>query len=281
MAAEQTLSSRTALITGASRDGIGRAIARRLAAHGARVVLHASGNTTAGLEETRDLIERAGGQAACVEADLGDGPARADLVARASAFFGPIDILVNNAAHIAVALASRIDLPARQTTFEVNFQAPVDLIQQALPAMRAQRRGCILNLTSDSVRPPTFPLTQHPKLIHGLAIYGASKAALERYTTGIAAELQGTGVNVNALKPAAVAWTAAADPLVQQVLATRPETVEPLEMLAEAALLLVTRASTGLVLSSRETLQMYQAKLHALDGEAVLGDATTLFATRP
>jgi NAD(P)-dependent dehydrogenase (short-subunit alcohol dehydrogenase family) len=280
MISEQILSGHVALVTGANRDGIGRAIARRLAAHGAQLVLHASGPASRpGLEETRSLIVDAGGSAACVEADLTDGEARATLIGRAAAFFGPIDILVNNAGKItAYAPPSKIDLPARQAMFELNFQAPVDLIQQALPAMRAQGWGRIINITSDSVKPPNLPFLGPPKFIHALALYGASKTALDRYTIGLAAELHGTGITVNATKPYAIAWTQGADQLVQQTLKTHPDWIEPLDMLAEAAFLLVTKDTTGLVLNSREILQMHQAPLHALDGKTVIGDAKTMVA---
>jgi NAD(P)-dependent dehydrogenase (short-subunit alcohol dehydrogenase family) len=277
MTTENSLRGRTALVTGASRNGIGRAIARRLAAHGANLVLHASGASADGLKETRDLIVASGGEAECVQADLGDGAARAALVHQAADFFGPIDILVNNAAKItAYAPASKINLPARHAMFEINFQAPVDLIQQALPAMRERAWGRIINITSDSVNPPGLPLTAASKFVHALALYGASKVALDRYTLGLAAELHGSGVTVNGTKPYAVAWSDSADKMARQVLQVSPELVEPLELLAEASYLLVTRGATGLILNSREILQMYQAPLHGVDGERVIGDALTL-----
>ena len=93
---------KNALVTGASR-GIGRAIAKRLSAEGANVVLSASrlgshGDLEGTLEQSAEEIERAGGRAATVVANLLDDEARSDLVARAEAAFGPLDILVNNAA---------------------------------------------------------------------------------------------------------------------------------------------------------------------------------------
>ena len=93
---------RVALVTGASR-GIGRATAKRLSAEGAAVVLVASRRGTHGdlagtLDDAVAEIEAAGGKAASIAADLSDEAARSDLVSRASERFGPIDILVNNAA---------------------------------------------------------------------------------------------------------------------------------------------------------------------------------------
>jgi NAD(P)-dependent dehydrogenase (short-subunit alcohol dehydrogenase family) len=272
------LSGHIALVTGASR-GIGRAIARRLAAHGTAVVATASARSLAGLEETCELIRERGGRATFVEADLGDVAARADLVARASASFGAMDILVNNAATItAYAPPSRIDLSARHTLFEVNLQAPIDLIQQALPQMRAKGWGRILNITSEMARQPPIPYAGPARFIHALTLYGASKAALERYTRGLAAELHGTGIHVNAMAPYRIAASESAAQVVGQALKSNPDWVEPVEMMAEAAFVLIAASLNGLVVTSREVLQMSQQPLHALDGAHVIGDATTVYS---
>jgi NAD(P)-dependent dehydrogenase (short-subunit alcohol dehydrogenase family) len=216
---------------------------------------------------------------AFVAADLGDAAARADLIARASASFGAIDILVNNAATItAYAPPSRIDLTARRTLFEVNLQAPIDLIQQSLPQMRIQGWGRILNITSEMTRQPPIPYTGPAKFIHALALYGASKVALERYTRGLAAELHGSGIHVNALAPYRIAASESATQVVAQALKSNPDWVEPVEMMAEAAFILSAAHFNGLVVSSRDLLQMIQQPLHALDGMQVIGDATTPYS---
>ncbi|HZR38304.1 MAG TPA: SDR family NAD(P)-dependent oxidoreductase [Nevskia sp.] len=270
------LAGRTVLVTGASR-GIGRAIARRLAAHGAALAVNSSARSAEGLEQTCRLIREAGGTAVALVADLADESARGDLVARAAAALGPVEILVNNAAGIsAYAPPSKIDLPARRALFELNFQAPVDLIQQALPGMRERRWGRILNIGSETVRQPSLPYAGPARLIHGLAAYGASKAALERYTLGLAAELHGSGVHANQLAPYKIALTEGAEAVARQMAATHPDWVEPLEMMAEAAWLLIAGRHTGLSVGSRELLQRLQAPLHALDGQTVIGDAATL-----
>jgi len=271
-----TLSGHIALVTGASR-GIGRATARRLAAEGAAVVVTATARSAEGLQQTCALIEQEGGRAAAVEADLADPAARADLVARAAAAFGPIDILVNNAATItAYAPPSKIDLPARQAMFEVNLQAPIDLIQQALPAMRAQGWGRIVNITSETANQPPIPYAGPAKFIHALTLYGASKAALDRYTTGLAAELHGTGIHANALAPYRIALSESAEAVARQMAKANPDWVESLEMMAEAAYVLIAGRYTGLVVKSREVLQLAQQPLHALDGKTVIGDALSL-----
>ena len=276
MTQQADLQRRVVLVTGASR-GIGRAIARRLAAHGAVVGVSASARSSEGLRETCALIERAGGRAACFVADLADEQARAGLVAQVAAQLGPVDILVNNAATItAYAPPGKIDLPARRGMFEVNFQAPVDLIQQALPGMRARNWGRVLNISSETAKQPPIPYPGPAKLVHALALYGASKAALDRYTLGLAAELQGSGIHVNALAPYRIARSESAEAVARQAAAAHPDWVEPLEMMAEAAYLLVAGALTGLVVKSREVLQMMQSPLRALDGVTVIGDAATL-----
>ncbi len=270
------LTGRVALVTGGSR-GIGRAIAQRLAAHGVAVVVTASPRSVAGLEETCALIEAEGGKAAFVECDLADGTARESLIEDATVPFGGIDILVNNAAAIpAYAPLSRIELAARRLMFEVNFHAPTDLIQQALLRMHTQHWGRIINISSEMARQPPIPYPGPAKFIHALAAYGASKAALERATLGLAAELHGSGVTVNALSPFKIALTEGARAVAQQMAAQHPDWIEPVELMAEAAYLLVAGSLTGEITHSRALLQRLQAPLHALDGRTLMGDALTL-----
>jgi len=276
MAAAQTLAGRVALVTGASR-GIGRAIALRLSAHGAAIALSASPRSRAALEAVRAAILASGGRAAVLTADLADEAGRAGLVAQAEAALGPVDILVNNAAGIsAYAPPSKIDLAARRAMFELNLQAPVDLIQQALPGMRSRGWGRIVNLSSDTTTQPPIPYAGNAKFVHALALYGASKAALDRYSTALAAELHGSGVHVNGLLPYKIARSESAEAIARQTAATHPDWVEPLELMAEAAYLLVTGAHQGEIAVSRALLQRCQQPLHALDGESVIGDALSL-----
>ncbi|WP_084191763.1 SDR family NAD(P)-dependent oxidoreductase [Algiphilus aromaticivorans] len=267
------LTGRVALITGASR-GIGRAIAQRLAAHGVAVVLSASARSAEGLEESCRRIRAVGGKAKAVIADLADSDECAALGDRAGKVFGPIDILVNNAAAIpAFAPPSRIDRAAREATFAVNFHAAVDLTQALLPGMREQGWGRVLNISSETARQPPIPYPGSPALVHKLALYGAAKAALERYTQALAAELHGSGVHVNAILPSKIAHTEGADEVVRALGDSRPEWVEPVEMMAEAAYCAIAGPVAGVVSTSRDLLQMLQQPLHALDGTTPLGDA--------
>lgn len=276
MPAPQTLSGRVALVTGASR-GIGRAIAQRLAAHGAAIAVSSSERSREGLADTVRRIEAAGGRAVALCADLADEHARADLVARAGTALGPVDVLVNNAAAIpSYQAASRMDLAARRLCFEVNLHAPIDLVQQALPGMRERGFGRIVNIGSDTARTPGLPYPGPARFVHALTVYGASKAALERCSLGLAAELHGSGVHVNVLAPVKICASESAAEAVRQYAATRPEWVEPVEMMAEAAYRLVAGTHTGLSIASRALLQQEQCALHALDGHTPIGDAASI-----
>jgi NAD(P)-dependent dehydrogenase (short-subunit alcohol dehydrogenase family) len=166
-------------------------------------------------------------------------------------------------------------LPARHALFEINLQAPIDLIQQALPAMKDQRWGRILNITSGTVQQAPIPYVGSPKFVHALALYGASKAALDRYTLGLAAELHGSGIHINATLPYKIALTENADAVARLALQSNPDWVESVEMMAEAAYVLIAGPFTGLIEVSRAVLQMTQQPLHALDGKTVIGDALT------
>ena len=272
-----TLEGRVALITGASR-GIGRAMARRFSAEGASVVLVASrlgkhGNLEGTLEEAVGQIQSAGGSAAAEVADLLSEEARSDLVARAEKHFGPLDILVNNAAMGCWAMPSASQLADRRKMFEVNLHAPVDLAQQALPGMRERRRGWILNLGSDSSRQPAVPYRDTPEAAHLIVAYGTTKAALNRYSEGLAHEVFCDGVFVNVLAPVSIVLTQEAARFVGHIAKNNPDMTEPLEVMAEAAVELVSGRHIGRIVYSREILHQVARPVRSLDGSRVIGDA--------
>jgi len=271
-----SLKGRVALVTGASR-GIGRAIAMRFAAEGASVVLSASrlgvhGKLQGTLEAAVSEIQVSGGKAAAVTAELGDAVARADLVKRASQAFGPIDIVVNNAG------ASRMRLPSEATTeersfmYELNLNAPIDLAQQAIPDMKRRGEGWILNISSASAQQPTLPYRDSKQSAWIIGPYGATKAALERYTVALAHEMAEHDIFVNAMAPIAIVMTQAAD-YVRDIARKHPDWVEPVEMMAEAALELCTGRHVGRVVFSRDIVHSVGRKVRSLDGKEVLGDA--------
>jgi hypothetical protein len=270
-------SGRVALVTGASR-GIGLAIARRLAAEGASVVLSASrlgthGSLAGTLEGAVAAIEADGGRAHAVAADLASDVARADLVARAEDAFGPLDILVNNAAMGAWGMPSQSTLADRRKMYDVNLNAPVDLAQQAIPGMRERGQGWILNIGSDSARQPVVPYRDTPEAAHVITAYGATKAALNRYSEGLAHEVAPYGIHVNVLSPVSIVLTDNAAQFVGHIARANPDMAEPIEVMAEAALELVTGSHVGRVVYSRSLLHAVGRPVRSLDGARVLGDA--------
>lgn len=267
---------KVALVTGASR-GIGRAIARRLAAEGASVVLNASrlgahGKLQGTLEEATSEIQAAGGKAHAIACDLSDEQARADLIERASEPFGPVDILVNNAAAAVMKLPSETTSDERRWMVELNLNAPVDLAQQAIPSMRERGGGWILNISSDTARQPAVPYRDSKMAAWIITAYGATKAALDRYTQGLAHEVAEHDIFVNSMAPVAIVLTQGAE-YVRDIARKNPDMAEPVEMMAEAALELCTGRHVGRVVLSRDLIHAVGRPVRSLDGQTVLGDA--------
>ncbi|MGE2814318.1 SDR family NAD(P)-dependent oxidoreductase [Mycobacterium heidelbergense] len=194
-----------ALVTGSSR-GLGKAIAARLAAEGATVALTArtmdpDPKYQGSLSQTRDEIAAAGGRAIAVQADLSQTEERERLFAEVVQAVGAPDILVNNAA---VTFLRPLDgFPERRARLmmEMHVLGPLHLCQLAIPAMRERRRGWILNVTSvGGDLPPGPPFSDFDRAA-GFGIYGTAKAALNRLTKSLAAELYDDGIAVNAAAP--------------------------------------------------------------------------------
>ena len=227
---------RRVVVTGASR-GIGAAVAQRLAAEGADVAItartldrHAS--LEGSLHETANRLQHFGGAVAVITADLADPDDRARIVPEATrALAGPIDILVNNAA--AAIYQPLVDFPLRRRrlTFEVNVHAPFDLAQAVLPSMVEQGEGWVVNVSS-----ATAHLWQPPFRLGSLGsttgVYGASKAALNRLTNALAAELATSGVRINTVEPRAAVMSEGAEVLTGGSL--QLDQIETMEEMVEA-----------------------------------------------
>jgi citronellol/citronellal dehydrogenase len=262
---------RRALVTGASR-GIGAGVAERLAAEGAAVAITArtldrNDRLPGSLNETAARLRGYGGTVAVVVADLTDEDARAGIVPEAvEALGGTVEILVNNAAAAMYHPLADFPLKRRRILFEANVHAPLDLAQAVVPAMREAGEGWIVNLSSATARHwpgPPFHLGAQGSTI---AVYGASKAALNRITNGVAAELHGTGIRVNTVEPRAAVLTEGADALVGGTL--RPDQIESLEEMVEGVMALCDCPEdvTGRVTVSLDLIADWQLQVHELDG---------------
>ena len=186
-----TLAHQRALITGASR-GLGAEIAAVFADAGADLVI--TGRDTAGLEATRQVVEKKGRRCLCVQADLrtAEGPRLAGQ--RALEFLGTVAILVNNAGVVFVDSLLEAPLDHWEETQNVNLRAPFLLAQTVVPKMIEQRRGKVINISSlASVVAP-----------EGHAAYSASKAGLNLLTQAMAAEWACFNIQANAVAPTVI-----------------------------------------------------------------------------
>ena len=231
------LKGRVAVVTGASR-GIGEAIALRYAMEGARVVVSARtveesdhylpGTITATVER----IKAAGGEALAVKADLSSSEDRRELIRQSKEAFGPVDILVNNAAITYFIPVEEFPEKRYRLMMEVQVRSPFELSQMVLPDMKERGSGWILNISSHAaIHPPKDAPGR------GGTVYGMCKAALERFTTGLAQELHGTGIGVNVISPGLVATPGVMHhKLINEA---NKDRVTPVEHMAEACLRLV------------------------------------------
>jgi 3-oxoacyl-[acyl-carrier protein] reductase len=179
------------LLTGAS-GGIGSALARRLAADGARLGL---GYGSDGAGATRLASEL--GDAVAVGADLADPVEVLDLVRRVEEVLGPVDVLVNNAGVAAVRTWMEVDLELWDRTHAVNLRAPFLLTQRVLPGMIARGFGRVLYVSSVAA------------YIGGVVgpHYASSKAGLHGLVHYFGARTAAQGVTVNGVAPALIAET--------------------------------------------------------------------------
>lgn len=227
------LKGRTAVVTGASR-GIGEAIATRLAMEGARVVCSArtaeSGESKlpGTLHETVDRIKRAGGEATFIKADLSVAEDRERLIEQAVEAYGPVDILINNAAVTFFIPVETFPEKRFKLMMEVQVWAPFHLAQLVLPSMRQRKQGWIVNISSPAGLHPKQPYTRRG----GGTVYGMCKAALERLTTGLASEVHDDNIAVNVVSPGLVDTPGVAvHGLINEQTRDR---VQPIEYIAEA-----------------------------------------------
>lgn len=207
------LQDKVAVVTGASR-GIGQQIAELFAAEGAKVVCAARTMNEGehrmlegSLARTVELIRSRGGEASPVTADVSTEADCIALIAAARRIYGAVDVLINNAA-LNYYLPTE-DYPTNRWVrcFAVNVHAPFILSKEVLKDMIPRRSGAIVNISSGAaIGPGRGPYDD--KTVRGGVMYGATKAALERFTQGLAQEVaQYDGISVTAVSPSQVVPT--------------------------------------------------------------------------
>src|SRR5918999_3163922 len=187
------MTERVALVTGGSR-GIGRAAAVALARRGFGVGINYSSNADAA-KETLRLVEEAGADGMCVQADVGESEAVDALFAEGENSLGPVGVLVNNAGVRADGLALSMKDDAWERVIRANLYGTFACCRRALRPMLRARSGRIVNIAS------VAGLHGSP----GQVNYAAAKAGLVGLTKSLASEIATTGITVNAVAPGYVA----------------------------------------------------------------------------
>ena len=280
----QSCAGKVAVVTGASR-GIGQAISLRLAAEGASVALLGRAPSTrrkdlsGSLEEGLDRIAAIGGSAIALHADL-DAPEfdTAGLVCRITAEFGRSpDILIHSAAAPRewgpgwLTKFTEMTLEQFQRSVLTNVWGGWRMAQAVVPGMRAQGGGNIVMISSSAAAPAPVPTMKahaaHMAFNGGGALYGGTKAFLDRVCTAAALELYPDNIAVNGLATTGAVGTpvlrAFENPNIP------PDGDEPMEAFVEAALALATveaKTFTSRLVHSLALLHELQRPVRTLDG---------------
>ena len=258
------LDGKVVVVTGASR-GIGAEISARFAGEGGRIVCAArtvrEGDhpLEGSLEKTVADIREVGGEATAVAVNLARPEECERLIEEAQELYGPVDVLVNNAALTYFIPVKDFPTSRWIRSWEVNFHAPFILSRTALGQMIPRGSGSIINISSGAAVGPGRGPYGYSAGIAGGTCYGAEKAALERFTQGLASEVYEFGISVTCLSPSLVVPTPGT---VYHNLVTGMDDPkgEPMSVMADAALLLATEpldAVTGRVTYSQQILQEF------------------------
>jgi citronellol/citronellal dehydrogenase len=259
------LDGKVVVVTGASR-GIGADVVRVFAAEGGRVVcaartLEEGQHPFAGsLATTVGAIREAGGEAHAVAANIAEPAECERLIQRTRERYGPVDVLINNAALTYYVPVKDYPVGKWLRSWAVNFQAPFILSQLVLADMIPRRSGAIVNISSGSaIGPGRGPYPDPAEGARGGTCYGSEKAALERFTQGLASEVYPYGISVTSVAPSQVVPTPGTvhHRLVSGLDDPRGE---PPVLMARAALLLATEPLdrvTGRVTYSQQILREF------------------------
>ena len=186
------LEGKIAIVTGGA-TGIGAATSRLLARNGAHVVV-TSEQPVESLEPFCAELTAAGGSASAISCDVTDSMAITALVSEVERRHQRLDILINCAGLFYRAALEQMTISQMQSMFAVNALGPIMLVRAALPVMRRNGGGAIVNIASGAA----------VLGVEGCAVYAATKAALAHFTRTLAPELRRSGIRVNAVAPGSV-----------------------------------------------------------------------------
>jgi len=189
------LGGKTAIVTGASR-GLGKAMAIELAGAGASVAVAArtaepgESRLPGTIHETVREIERRGGKAMAVRCDITKEPDIVHLIDQVNSAYGPVDILINNAGISTFESFTEIPIKKWDLLMQVNLRGTFLCAKAVLPQMTQRKKGNLINLSSVLAKTIKYNIA-----------YGVTKAAIERFTLGLAEEMKVYNIAVNALCP--------------------------------------------------------------------------------
>ncbi|MET0985159.1 MAG: SDR family NAD(P)-dependent oxidoreductase [Steroidobacteraceae bacterium] len=265
------LNNKVAIVTGASR-GIGKEVAKVFAREGAKVVacsrtLEEGGHLLPGsLNRTAEEIAAFGGSCLAVQGDVSSEEDCQRIVRSAQGAFGPVDILINNAMWTDFKPIVDMSVKRWARSFAVNVQGPFMLSKLVLPGMIEKHGGHIVNISSNSAigpgRGPYGAPEAHWWGTEGVTsniMYGATKAALERFTQGLAEEVYPHGISVACVSPGVGVAT---EGNLYFKLFDSPDDPrsEPISLMADSILLLATEPPdriTGRVTYSQAILKEF------------------------